>query len=162
MTNVLSCETVSGTKPFNVVCIIAERVYLVRCQAEPFYIWFTFCHGTPTAGLLLFLLRLSSAAADAGGLLLTREPFHLVLRAGVVGKVAELSAKLFCLRAKGSNGVLSVFPELRICVPGGHVEGEVQDDLVMRFRKQSLKDRYPALETASATLSDASLETGPT
>jgi len=35
-------------------------------------------------------------------------------------------------------------------MPGGHVEGKVQDDLVMGFREQPLEDRYPALERDSA------------
>ena len=68
MTDVLSCEAVGGAKPFDVVCIVTERMYLVCRQTEPFHIWFTFCCGSPTAGLLVFL-RLPGTAADAGGLL---------------------------------------------------------------------------------------------
>ena len=149
MTDVLSRETVGRAKLFDVIRIVSERVYLVRRQTEPFYIWLAFRCGSLIASPIVLLLRLSSTAANAGGLL-AWEPFCLVLRAGGVSKVAELSAKFFCLGAKGPDGVLSMFPEFRICVPGGQVKGKVQDDLVVRCRKQSLEDRYPTLETVSA------------
>ena len=77
-----------------------------------FYIWLAFCRRSLTTSLLVLLFHRSSAAANVGSLL-AWEPFCLVLQAGAVGKVAELSAKFLCLGAKGLDGVLGVFPELR-------------------------------------------------
>ena len=149
----LACKAVGGAKPLYVVCIVTECVYLVCCQAEAFHVRAVIRRGSPEIGLVVLFLCLSGAAANASGLL-AWESFCLVLRTGVVRKVAELSAKLFSLRTKRLDRVFGVFPELCVCVPGSHVEGEVKDNLVVRLGKQSLKDGHPTLRVHLAPLSE--------
>jgi hypothetical protein len=53
--------------------------------------------------------------------------------------------------------VFGVLPEFGVRMPCGEVKTKIEDDLVVWFRKQSLKDRNPTLLTSSATLSAATL-----
>ena len=78
MTNMLGCKAVSGAKLFNMVCVVTERMDFVHVQVEEFHIWAIFCCKSPTAGLLVSFLCLSSPAADTSSLL-TQELCCLVL-----------------------------------------------------------------------------------
>ena len=78
LTNVLSRETIGGTKPFNVVCVITERMDFVRDQVEEFHVWIIFSSGSTTISLLVLFFRFSSTVANAG-CLLAWEPFCVVL-----------------------------------------------------------------------------------
>ena len=61
------------------------------------------------------------------------------------------------MRAKGLKGVVGVFPQFGVGVPGGNVEREVEDDLIMFLRKQTLEDGYAALQTLQLSIRTTTL-----
>lgn len=85
---------------------------------------------------------------------LTWEWLGCVFRANLFDENAELTTELFGLRAEGGQGVLRVLTQFCICMPGGNVKGEVQDDLVVLVWKQSLKYWNTALRTKSDVRSE--------